>query len=60
VWDGPGLARPSGAGRAWAAGQARGPARHGLLRADNPVGARSHRQPPAYTSSAPRPLGPTS
>ena len=45
VWDGPGLARPSGAGRAWAAGQARGPARHGLLHADSPVGARSRRRP---------------
>jgi hypothetical protein len=49
VWNGPGLARPSGAGRAWAAGQARGPARHDLLRADSLVGARSRRrgQPPA-------------
>ena len=45
VWDGPGLARPSGAGRAWAAGQARGPARHDLLHADSPVGARSRRRP---------------
>jgi hypothetical protein len=45
VWDEPGLARPSGAGRAWAAGQTRGPARHDLLHADNPVGARSRRRP---------------
>jgi len=53
VWDGPGLARPSGAGRAWAAGQARGPARHGLLHADSPVGARSRRRGPYLLGSSP-------
>jgi hypothetical protein len=53
VWDGPGLARPSGAGRAWAAGQARGPARHDLLHADSPVEARSRRRGPYLLGSSP-------
>jgi hypothetical protein len=34
--DGPGLARPNEAGRAWAESQARGPARHSLLALGQP------------------------
>ena len=59
VWNGPGLERPSGAGRAWAAGQARGPARHGLLHADSPVGARSRHRGPYLLAPWGPPLSPS-